>query len=108
MQIRVQSNCRALLIVDRVSASFPAISIWPVAGHLGVNMTSLDTNLTFGDDVKTLAATSTLVLCRSCPHAQDVHDAIALRYCAATRETTLSRGCICRGGMADGDDDPLD
>jgi hypothetical protein len=69
-------------------------------------MTSLENTATLSDEVKTLPGTQTVVLCRSCPHAQDVHDAIALRYCAATHETTISRGCICRGGMTDSDYPP--
>jgi hypothetical protein len=49
-------------------------------------------------DVDSSEATA---LCGSCPHPMHVHDAISLRYCAATSSTALTRGCICRGGMAD-------
>jgi hypothetical protein len=31
----------------------------------------------------------------ACGHAERDHDAIAFRYCAATRASDLSRGCIC-------------
>ncbi|MGI8762313.1 MAG: RGCVC family protein [Jatrophihabitantaceae bacterium] len=34
--------------------------------------------------------------CDSCPHPSAAHDAIAARYCAATRAMTGGRGCICR------------
>ena len=40
--------------------------------------------------------TEAVTYCASCPHSQDEHDATALRYCAATFKTVLSRGCICR------------
>ena len=31
-----------------------------------------------------------------CGHPFDLHDAIATRYCNATAEGNLSRGCVCR------------
>jgi hypothetical protein len=46
-----------------------------------------------------LAETS--LLCSSCPHAQEAHDATALRYCAATLVSASTRGCICRGELVD-------
>jgi hypothetical protein len=33
--------------------------------------------------------------CATCPHANERHDAIALRFCAATMVQALNRGCIC-------------
>lgn len=35
--------------------------------------------------------------CDMCGHSSSTHDAIASRYCRATREHTLHRGCICPG-----------
>jgi hypothetical protein len=32
--------------------------------------------------------------CR-CGHRRELHDSIALRYCAATQSQQLTRGCIC-------------
>jgi hypothetical protein len=37
-----------------------------------------------------------IAICTSCPHPQDAHDAIAARYCAASHDTAITRGCICR------------
>ena len=34
--------------------------------------------------------------CSTCPHPLEQHDAIALRYCAATMAAALGRGCICQ------------
>lgn len=34
--------------------------------------------------------------CTGCAHSVEVHDSIALRYCAATLSSALSRGCICQ------------
>jgi hypothetical protein len=36
-------------------------------------------------------------MCSTCPHLLDRHDALALRYCAATMASALTRGCICGG-----------
>jgi hypothetical protein len=35
--------------------------------------------------------------CDVCPHPVGDHDAIALRFCRATRNTAITRGCVCRG-----------
>jgi hypothetical protein len=34
-------------------------------------------------------------ICGSCEHSRGVHDRIAERYCQATQDNALSRGCIC-------------
>lgn len=34
--------------------------------------------------------------CDMCSHADEYHDSIATRYCAATASSALSRGCVCR------------
>jgi hypothetical protein len=36
--------------------------------------------------------------CPVCAHAVDQHDALALRFCAATLSRTLTRGCMCPKG----------
>jgi hypothetical protein len=36
--------------------------------------------------------------CDVCPHAVSRHDAIGLRFCRATRNSALDRGCVCRPG----------
>jgi hypothetical protein len=33
--------------------------------------------------------------CGSCPHPLSAHDAISLRFCRATRDGDLPRGCAC-------------
>lgn len=33
--------------------------------------------------------------CPVCPHAVADHDAISLRYCAASRMLVAARGCVC-------------
>jgi len=33
--------------------------------------------------------------CDACSHSWEGHDAIEARYCAATAEFSLARGCIC-------------
>ena len=34
--------------------------------------------------------------CDVCPHPIGDHDAIAVRFCRATRATASERGCACR------------
>jgi hypothetical protein len=34
--------------------------------------------------------------CDACPHGVTHHDAIGLRFCRATRNSALDRGCVCR------------
>jgi hypothetical protein len=34
--------------------------------------------------------------CAACPHPLAHHDAIGLRFCAATTAGAVVRGCICR------------
>jgi hypothetical protein len=34
--------------------------------------------------------------CDVCPHALSGHDAIGLRFCRATLNGAITRGCICR------------
>lgn len=59
-------------------------------------MNSVQTAPTVADDIET-AKPAAQGAC--CAHAQQAHDAIALRYCAATLEAGSSRGCICRSDM---------
>ncbi len=33
--------------------------------------------------------------CEMCPHALSAHDAISLRFCAATQAAAMTRGCVC-------------
>lgn len=33
--------------------------------------------------------------CTACPHPADAHDALARRFCSATRTGDLRRGCLC-------------
>lgn len=35
-------------------------------------------------------------LCATCGHRQADHDALGIRFCAATMNSSLSRGCICK------------
>ena len=37
-----------------------------------------------------------LAVCDVCPHATAAHDRIGLRFCQATLDGALSRGCVCR------------
>lgn len=46
-------------------------------------------------DVTVTDAGETEQRCAVCTHAWTAHDAIAVRFCAATRDSDLSRGCIC-------------
>ena len=34
--------------------------------------------------------------CAACPHPAAGHDPIGRRFCAATLQASLDRGCICR------------
>jgi hypothetical protein len=40
-------------------------------------------------------AADTDARCPVCPHAVADHDAIAQRYCRATANSALERGCVC-------------
>lgn len=46
-------------------------------------------------DMTVTAAGETEQRCAVCTHAWTAHDALAVRFCAATRDSNLSRGCIC-------------
>lgn len=45
----------------------------------------------------TLSPPALVITCPSCPHRVEDHDAIGLRYCAATLQMTMTRGCVCKG-----------
>jgi hypothetical protein len=34
--------------------------------------------------------------CDVCPHPRADHDAIAVRFCSATGDGAIARGCVCR------------
>ena len=34
--------------------------------------------------------------CGVCPHPQAGHDAIAARFCTATSDGAIARGCVCQ------------
>ena len=40
--------------------------------------------------------------CKACPHSPDSHDALGIRYCAATSDRNLDRKCICADEQATG------
>ncbi|QSE87473.1 RGCVC family protein (plasmid) [Rhodococcus pseudokoreensis] len=40
--------------------------------------------------------------CTACPHSPDSHDALGIRFCAATSDRNLDRNCICAGEQATG------
>ncbi|MGW6379068.1 RGCVC family protein [Rhodococcus sp. NPDC055112] len=35
--------------------------------------------------------------CPVCPHSMESHDALGIRFCAATSDRHLDRKCICAG-----------
>lgn len=41
-------------------------------------------------------ATEPVAECMACGHSAGEHDRIALRFCDATVEGALTRGCVCR------------
>jgi hypothetical protein len=41
------------------------------------------------------AVPATLSGCDACPHPVSGHDAIGLRFCRATLDSALARGCVC-------------
>jgi hypothetical protein len=41
-------------------------------------------------------ASSPDVACDACPHPRADHDAIASRFCSATGNGAIARGCACR------------
>jgi hypothetical protein len=47
-------------------------------------------------DVRTDAPTLNDPVCDVCAHPVSGHDAIGLRFCDATLNGAISRGCICR------------
>ena len=34
--------------------------------------------------------------CGACPHPVGEHDGIGLRFCRATLDSAIARGCVCR------------
>jgi hypothetical protein len=43
-----------------------------------------------------LPETRGAAVCAVCPHPLPDHDAIGLRFCAATTGGAFDRGCVCR------------
>ena len=43
-----------------------------------------------------LAAPVAEAACAACPHPAAGHDPIGRRFCAATLDSSITRGCICR------------
>ena len=37
----------------------------------------------------------TLTDCPNCGHRIDAHDRVALRYCGASKDQGVDRGCVC-------------
>jgi hypothetical protein len=46
-------------------------------------------------DIRTEPAAVDAAGCPVCPHPMAEHDAIAQRYCRATQDSALDRGCAC-------------
>lgn len=42
------------------------------------------------------AATAAAATCDVCGHLVSAHDRVATRYCDATLNNALARGCLCR------------
>lgn len=60
---------------------------------------ALDTTVTTANLPTTAESATTIddaLICEACQHPVDAHDALGLRFCAATVAAELSRGCICR------------
>jgi hypothetical protein len=49
-------------------------------------------------DVIPAATVSDSGSCPVCPHPTDSHDAIGVRFCAATAAGQFERGCVCAKG----------
>jgi hypothetical protein len=45
----------------------------------------------------------THLTCAVCRHAWDTHDPIGIRYCSATIDGRLHRGCVCVGNTCNED-----
>ena len=41
-------------------------------------------------------ATTATAVCGACPHPLAAHDSIGLRFCHATIDRAITRGCSCR------------
>lgn len=60
---------------------------------------ALDTTVTTANLPTTAESAATIddaLFCEACQHPVDAHDALGLRFCAATVAAELPRGCICR------------
>lgn len=55
-------------------------------------MTGVESSASSG---ATLDSDSTSLMCETCPHTWESHDAIAARYCSAVAARSLDRSCIC-------------
>ena len=60
----------------------------------------MTTTLLHDDEIRAAAVAPVPVeaqaaACPVCPHAMAEHDAIAQRFCRATQDSALERGCAC-------------
>ncbi len=59
-------------------------------------MDTITTTATIDEEFGQRGEPTSLAYCSSCPHDYAGHDATAVRYCAATLDMAISRGCVCR------------
>lgn len=79
------------------SADDPAARWETDGGHLapGLSAASPTDQQTFVHPT-TAPADDAGTACDVCAHELASHDALGLRFCRATRDSSLPRGCICR------------
>ncbi len=57
--------------------------------------TAQDTNGSPAEHTGEAGTVAASEICDVCPHRLDAHGALDVRFCAATRASVNSRGCIC-------------
>jgi hypothetical protein len=68
------------------------------AVHYRRDIMSTSTTVAQTDATAANAGDRPSTMCAVCPHPEDAHDPISLRYCAATVVGAWQRGCVCGGG----------
>jgi hypothetical protein len=83
---------------------YPTALRWSQA-HSAMTSSTLHIPITTSADVRGLeqasllddtAETTAREACVVCPHTPSSHDAIAARFCSATRDGAIVRGCVCQ------------
>jgi hypothetical protein len=80
---------------ENIAADIRSVGPWrSLSGPCNLASTDFDVH---GDSPTARADNLAPDLCRTCGHPLSAHDAISLRWCAASEHGVENRACICSG-----------